>query len=70
MRGNPMLCKLYVWIHEIDFRIFFFDEKILEFLIKIFRPKKKKKSSKRSSISSKLFNFIDYLVILNNTRYL
>lgn len=22
MRGNPMLCKLYVWIHEIDFRIF------------------------------------------------
>lgn len=22
MRGDPMLCKLYVWIHEMDFRIF------------------------------------------------
>lgn len=60
MRGNPMLCKLYVWIHEIDFRIFNKD----------IPTQKKKKSSKRSSISSKLFNFIDYLIILNNTRYL
>lgn len=51
MRGNPMLCKLYVWIHEIDFRIFFFDDKILEFLIKIFRPKKKKKKVAREVVS-------------------
>lgn len=62
MRGNPMLRKLYVWIHEIDFRIFNKDIPT--------QKKKKNKSSKRSSISSKLFNFIDYLIILNNTRYL